>query len=238
MPLKEFKVNRGREILVASLPNLTSVESGAAKAAPFVMPVPGSAGGIKAWRFEIQSEGKTVRSFEGKSELPDNIFWDGLNEAGEPVKNPEKARFNFTVTDEVGKERSSSDKKTVRNPFNISSAQGQIRKISGIWFRFLDSDIQEAVRGKLHEVAGLLKNNPNVQVTIQGHSWDEGSPDEVLRLSQERADTVLRFLIEEEGLSPRNVSAIGYGDTMPLVSGKTEEAADKNRRVEVIIVNK
>jgi outer membrane protein OmpA-like peptidoglycan-associated protein len=238
LPLKEFKVNRGREVLVASLPNLTSTESGSAKAAPFVMPIPGAVGDVRSWRFDITANGKVVRSFAGKSDLPDNLFWDGLDEAGTPVKEPEKARFNFVVVDEGGKERSSSEKKAVRNPFTIASAQGQIKKISGIWFRFLDADIQEAVRGKLHEVAGLLKNNPNVQVTIQGHAWDEGSPEEVLRLSQERADTVLRFLIEEEGLSPRNVSAIGYGDTMPLVSGRSTEAADKNRRVEVIIVAK
>jgi outer membrane protein OmpA-like peptidoglycan-associated protein len=238
LPLKEFKVNKGREVLVASLPNLTSTDSGPAKSAPFVMPVPGAAGDVRSWRFDITANGKVVRSFSGKSDLPDNLFWDGLDETGAPVKNPEKARFNFVVVDDGGKESSSSEKKAVRNPFTIASAQGQIRKISGIWFRFLDADIQEAVRGKLHEVAGLLKNNPNVQVTIQGHAWDEGGSDEVLRLSQERADTVLRFLIEEEGLSPRNVSAIGYGDTMPLVSARTTEAADKNRRVEVIIVAK
>ena len=238
LPLKEFKVNRGHEVLVASLPNLTSTLAGSAKAAPFVMPIPGTVGDVRSWRFDISAGGKIVRSFHGKSDLPDNLFWDGLDEAGSPVKDPEKARFNFVVTDDGGKEKSSSEKKTVRNPFTIASAQGQIKKISGIWFRFLDTDIQEAVRGKLHEVANLLKNNPNVQVTIQGHSWDEGDPQEVLRLSQERADTVLRFLIEEEGLSPRNVSAIGYGDTMPLVQGRTEAAADKNRRVEVIIVAK
>jgi outer membrane protein OmpA-like peptidoglycan-associated protein len=238
LPLKEFRVNHGREVLVASLPNLTSTEAGSAKAAPFIMPVPGAVGQIHSWRFDITANGKIVRTFQGKSDLPDNLFWDGLDEGGSPVKDPEKARFNFSVIDDAGQEKSSTDKKTIRNPFTIASAQGQIRKISGIWFRFLDSDIQEAVRGKLHEVANLLRNNPNVQVTIQGHAWDEGTPEEVLRLSQERADTVLRFLVEEEGLSPRNVSSIGYGDTMPLVSGRTEEAADKNRRVEVIIVTK
>jgi outer membrane protein OmpA-like peptidoglycan-associated protein len=238
LPLKEFKVNKGREILVASLPSLTSTESGAAQGAPFVMPVPGGNGSVRSWRFEILAAGKVVRSFAGKSELPDNLFWDGLDEAGNPVPSPEKAKFNFVVVDDGGAERASGQRRTVRNPFTIASAQGQIKKISGIWFRFLDADIQEAVLGRLREVAALLKKNPNVQVTIQGHSWDEGSGEETLRLSQERADAVLRFLIEEEGLSPRNVSAIGYGDTMPLLNAKTEDAAGKNRRVEVIIVAK
>ena len=237
LPIKDFKVNRGREVLVASLPNLTSTESGAAKAAPFVMPVPQN-GEVRSWRFEITSKnGTLVRTYKGKAELPENIFWDGLDENGTPVKDPEKAHFKFAVLGQGG-ERSTDTRKTVRNPFTIASAEGQIRKVTGIWFRFLDADIQDAVLGKLKEIAVLLRKNPTVQVTIQGHSWDEGSPEEGLRLSQERADTVLRYLIEQEGLSPRNVSSIGYGDTMPLQATKTEEAAAKNRRVEVIIVSK
>ena len=91
---------------------------------------------------------------------------------------------------------------------------------------------------KLKELAELLRRNPDVQVTIQGHAWDEGTPTEALRLSQDRADAVLRYLIEEEGLSPRNVSSIGFGETMPLLEARTPEAAAMNRRVEVIIVSK
>ena len=49
-----FELQRDlREILVASLPNLTSTEAGSAKAAPFVMPVPGTVGDVRSWRFEI-----------------------------------------------------------------------------------------------------------------------------------------------------------------------------------------
>jgi outer membrane protein OmpA-like peptidoglycan-associated protein len=237
LPLKEFKVNRGHEVLVAALPNLVSVESGSAKAAPFVMPVP-QAGDVRGWRFDItDGNGRVVRSFRGTSGLPENIFWDGLDESGVAVPSPEKARFKFTVLGTAG-ERETSERKAVRNPFTVAVAEGAIRKITGIWFRFLDSDLQDAVLGKLKEIAALLRRNPNVQVTIQGHAWDEGGPEEELRLSQERADTVLRYLIEHEGLSPRNVSSIGFGSSMPLTTDKSDSAADKNRRVEVIIVSK
>lgn len=235
LPLKEFKVNKGREVLVAALPNLMSVDSKSAQNAPFVMPVP-QAGQVRSWRFDItDADGKVVRTFRGSSDLPENIFWDGLDENGLAVPKPEKARFKFSVLGNEG-ERSTDSRKAVRNPFTVASAEGQIRKISGLWFRFLDSDLQDAIIGKLKEVALLLRRNPNVQVTIQGHAWDEGGPDEELRLSQERADAVLRYLIEQEGLSPRNVSSIGFGSTMPLTRDK--DAADKNRRVEVIIVSR
>jgi outer membrane protein OmpA-like peptidoglycan-associated protein len=234
LPLKDFKVNKGREILVASLPNLTSTEGNAAKGAPFVMPVP--EGGVTGWRFDItDAKGQLVRSFSGKSGAPENIFWDGLDSNGVAVRDPEKARFKFTVTGAEG-EKSTDARKAVRSPFNIATAEGRIQRVSGIWFRFLDTDIQDAVVGKLKEVALMLRHNPGVQVSIQGHAWDEG-PD-ALRLSQDRADTVLRYLVEQEGLSPRNISSIGYGETMPLENARTEDAAAKNRRVEVILVSK
>jgi outer membrane protein OmpA-like peptidoglycan-associated protein len=236
LPLKDFKVNHGHEILVASLPNLTSSQGSVAGEAPFVMPVPEN--GVRQWRLDISDgRGVLVRSYQGRSEVPDNLYWDGLDNAGLPVRQPEKAHFKFSVEGAKG-ELSTDQRKAVRNPFEMRTAQGSIQKISGIWFRFLDTDIQDAVVGKLKELAMMLRRNPDVQVAIQGHAWDESTPEEALRLSQERADAVLRYLIEEEGVSPRNVSSIGYGETMPLENAHTEDAAARNRRVEVILVSK
>jgi outer membrane protein OmpA-like peptidoglycan-associated protein len=237
LPVKEFKVNRGREILVASLPSLTSANMHEASSAPFVMPAP--EGGVRNWKLEVvDPKGNVAKTFKGSSEIPETIFWDGLNEQGLPVDNAEKSTFSFWVVNEAGKEIKTQVRRTVRNPFSISGAQGKVRKISGLWFRFLDADVQEAIVAKLRDIAQTIRKNPNVQVTIQGHSWDEGAPEVTLRLSQERADSVLRFLIEDEGISPRNVSSIGYGDTMPLVQGKDEASAARNRRVEIVIISK
>lgn len=234
LPLKDFKVNKGHEILVASLPNLTSTRGARARSAPFVMPVPERR--VQAWRLDIDApNGSVLRSFSGKAGAPENIFWDGMDANGVVVPNPEKASFKFTVMGPAGI-RSTDARTAIRSPFSISTAEGKIQRISGIWFRFLDTDIQDAVLGKLKEIAMLLRHNPNVQVTIQGHAWDEG-PD-ALRLSQDRADAVLRYLVEQEGLSPRHISSIGYGETMPLVNAHTEDAAAKNRRVEVVLVSK
>lgn len=236
LPLREFRVNKGNEILVAPLPGLTSADAASARNAPFVMPVP-QAGQVRLWRFEItDASGRVVRTYRGSSELPENIFWDGRDEAGAAVPEPEKARFKLSVLGSQG-ERSTDARRAVRNPFSVQVAEGQIRKISGIWFRFLDSDIQDAVLGKLKEIALLLRRDPAVQVSIQGHAWDEGGDAEELRLSQERADAVLRYLIEQEGLSPRNVSAVGFGSAMPLSTGREPADADRNRRVEVILAS-
>jgi outer membrane protein OmpA-like peptidoglycan-associated protein len=237
LPIREFKVNKGNEILVAALPDLTSAQPGYAGAAPFVMPVP-KAGDIRSWRLDIMDrQGRVLRSFKGGPGVPENIFWDGMDDNGILVKNPEQASFRFAVLGSQGLADTTA-RRSVRNPFTLATANGSITKISGIWFRFLDTDIQESVLGKLKEVAAMLRRDPKVQVTIQGHAWDEGAPAEALRLSQDRADTVLRYLIEDEGLTPRNVSSIGYGDAMPLVDAHDADADSKNRRVEVIIVSK
>jgi outer membrane protein OmpA-like peptidoglycan-associated protein len=237
VPVKDFKVNKGHEILVASIPNLTAANVAQARSAPFVMPVLSES--VKHWKFEVTDpRGRLVKTFQGDSDVPENIFWDGHDENGLVVPDAEKSGFSFWVVDQSGKEIRTDQRKMIRNPFTISGAQGKIRKISGLWFRFLDSDIQDAIIGKLREIAQIIRKNSNVQVTIQGHAWDEGSPEETLRLSQERADAVLRYLIEEEGISPKNISSIGYGDTMPLMAGKSPEASEHNRRVEVVIISK
>lgn len=237
LPVREFKVNQGQDILVAALPNLTSGKPSSASGAPFVMPVP-KAGVTRSWRFDISdAHGNVVRTFHGMEQIPENIFWDGMDDHGVLVKDPERAHFKFYVLGTEG-EGATTERRTIRNPFTIASSEGSVTKISGIWFRFLDTDIQDAVVGKLKEIAALLRRNPKVQVTIQGHAWDEGTPAEALRLSQDRADTVLRYLIEEEDLTPANVSSIGYGEAMPLENARTPDAAAKNRRVEVIIVSK
>ena len=80
LPRREFKVNKGREILVASVPKLTSADLAAGRAVPMVMGIP-KIKNIKSWKFEITGpDKKLVRRFEGTSDIPENIYWDGRDE--------------------------------------------------------------------------------------------------------------------------------------------------------------
>src|SRR5581483_7463636 len=86
----------------------------------------------------------------------------------------------------------------------------------------------------LDEVIALLKASSEVIGTIEiaGHADDTGTDEWNQRLSKQRAEAVVKYLIDH-GIPKRRVRAVGYGNTRPLVKETTDEARARNRRVEM-----
>ena len=88
----------------------------------------------------------------------------------------------------------------------------------------------------LDEVARVLDENPQIAlVRIEGHTDSRGRDSYNLRLSQERAASVRRYLMKQ-GISRDRLEAVGYGETQPIADNETEEGRAKNRRVEFTII--
>jgi outer membrane protein OmpA-like peptidoglycan-associated protein len=84
----------------------------------------------------------------------------------------------------------------------------------------------------LDEVAGILKANPQLGlIRIEGHTDDKGSDELNLKLSQERAESVLAYLVEK-GVEESRLKAVGFGEGKPIADNATAEGRGKNRRVE------
>jgi outer membrane protein OmpA-like peptidoglycan-associated protein len=89
----------------------------------------------------------------------------------------------------------------------------------------------------LEEVARTLNSNRQIRrVSIEGHADDTGTPEWNQKLSERRAKSVMKFLIEN-GVRPRRLRYEGFGDTRPLSAERTEEARAANRRVEFRILD-
>ncbi|MCS7027282.1 MAG: OmpA family protein [Bacteroidia bacterium] len=90
----------------------------------------------------------------------------------------------------------------------------------------------------LNEIYLFLKNNPTVQIQINGHT-DNGAPGTnpqyLLELSQKRAQAVANYLIQL-GISPHRVKYKGFGNTRPIADNSTPEGRRQNRRTEVEII--
>jgi OOP family OmpA-OmpF porin len=84
----------------------------------------------------------------------------------------------------------------------------------------------------LQEIAAALKANPRLKAEIQGHTDNRGSLALNERLSQQRADAVRNYLIEQ-GIAPERLTARGYGPHQPIVSNDTAGGRAQNRRVEL-----
>jgi len=92
--------------------------------------------------------------------------------------------------------------------------------------------IKPASYSVLGEIATVLKQNPNLKVEVQGHTDSAGSLSYNNRLSAKRADAVREYLINQ-GVNADQLTAAGYGPTLPLVSNDSAEGRARNRRVEL-----
>ena len=112
--------------------------------------------------------------------------------------------------------------------------EGELQILEKIYFDFDSATIQERSYPILDEVASVLKTHPELgAVRIEGHTCRLGPAGYNLRLSQQRADSVRRYLVDQGGVDPDRLTAKGFGESEPLIpDAKTEEQLAQNRRVE------
>lgn len=84
-------------------------------------------------------------------------------------------------------------------------------------------------------VADYLAANPAINIEIGGHTDSDGAEAANLDLSQRRADSVAEFL-RQAGIAGGRLQAVGYGETMPLVTNDSSAAKARNRRIEFVVV--
>ncbi len=84
----------------------------------------------------------------------------------------------------------------------------------------------------LNEVAQIIKDNPGINLAIDGHTDDVGKDESNQILSENRANAVKKYLISK-GVEESRLVATGYGETKPIADNKTAAGRQKNRRVEL-----
>ena len=87
----------------------------------------------------------------------------------------------------------------------------------------------------LQELADWMAANPNQNVTIAGHTDSSGQAAANMALSLARAQTLRDILVTQYQIAADRISAIGAGDTQPLVDNATAAGRAQNRRVEVAV---
>ena len=96
--------------------------------------------------------------------------------------------------------------------------------------------IKEDSYAILDEVAAVMMENPQIgKISVEGHTDDRGEEDFNLKLSQDRAESVRVYLIQQ-GISPNRLEAVGYGESVPVVPNTSKRNRAKNRRVAFKIV--
>jgi outer membrane protein OmpA-like peptidoglycan-associated protein len=104
-------------------------------------------------------------------------------------------------------------------------------------------DVDKAVirpedREKLDKAVDFVKKYPDAKIEIDGYTDNSGTAAYNEKLSERRAEAVKGYLVEEAGVDPSRISAIGRGQSDPVADNSTEEGRFENRRVEILILQK
>ena len=84
----------------------------------------------------------------------------------------------------------------------------------------------------------MINRYPGVgRIEVGGHASSEGKDSYNLALSSERARSVKNFLVKQ-GVPAQRLDSVGYGETRPVSSNATQAGRERNRRVEVLFVDK
>jgi outer membrane protein OmpA-like peptidoglycan-associated protein len=84
-------------------------------------------------------------------------------------------------------------------------------------------------------LVALLKGNPEKKIEIGGHTDNVGSDEANLTLSNNRAQSVVDYLIKK-GIATTRLTAKGYGETLPIATNDTDAGRAKNRRTEFKVI--
>ncbi len=97
-------------------------------------------------------------------------------------------------------------------------------------FDFNKASVKTGYFEHINRVAKFLKQYPEVNAVIEGHTDHIGSEEYNMNLSQRRAVSVMQKLIDK-GVDASRLQAVGYGESRPIADNKTNEGRQRNRRV-------
>ena len=103
-------------------------------------------------------------------------------------------------------------------------------------FDFDKSDIRSVYQPQFDEIAAILKDSPEISMTIEGHTDSIGTEDYNQGLSERRADAVKAKFVQDYGITANRISTIGYGETRPIADNTTSAGRQKNRRAISVIL--
>ena len=106
--------------------------------------------------------------------------------------------------------------------------------VNAILFAFDRADILPESSDALAVVAGLLEDRPELSLLVVGHTDGVGDFDYNLRLSVERAQAVVEWLVSRHGIDAARLRPAGAGPMSPITTNRSEEGRALNRRVELV----
>jgi outer membrane protein OmpA-like peptidoglycan-associated protein len=106
-----------------------------------------------------------------------------------------------------------------------------------VYFDFNRAELRDEGMSELEDVARALKADPNAVVELQGFADPRGGDQYNYRLTRDRVDAVIRYLVQRHGIELRRVYAVGMGkEARPAGTPASKDALAKSRRVDIVLL--
>jgi len=193
---------------------------------------------------ERVQENATKAMDEDLSSLKDSILKDQPPSVAHPMIQLPDTNSNSAQNDAAGMAAASGRLDTLLG-HGLHSGDAPVTLPGGAVFEFASADLRAAAIEQLRKLGQLIKQNPNVTFSIEGYTDSFGDAAYNLQLSQNRADAVRLWLIQNVDVNPAHIQAAGYGATNFLVKPKPVDMHSQasieqeklleqsNRRVEI-----
>ncbi|MGP8004910.1 MAG: OmpA family protein [Smithella sp.] len=109
------------------------------------------------------------------------------------------------------------------------------RQTLNVEFDFDKSTIKKGYDKDINDLAKVMRDYPDLNVVIEGHTDNVGTAAYNKKLSQRRADAVKKYMVEEDSINANRITAKGFGFERPIASNDTDEGRQQNRRVEAAV---
>ena len=120
-----------------------------------------------------------------------------------------------------------------RKLYDALAEKGRVAT-QGIYFDTGSDGIRQESAPTLKEIGAMLKDHPELKLTIEGHTDNVGKPESNQALSEKRAAAVRQYLIDNYQVDASRLEASGLGQTKPVGTNDTAEGRQQNRRVELV----
>ena len=97
------------------------------------------------------------------------------------------------------------------------------------------AEINPRYNDEVNKVGEYMQKYPTTTAVIEGHTDSIGGSEHNMKLSQKRAENVVKALVENFGIDLSRLSAKGYGSTRRIAYNNTAEGRQKNRRINAVI---
>ena len=204
-------------------------EMNTSKAGAYAFEVPAA----RVYLFEIKAEGYNdlaeeidLTRFTGKTALEKSIFLEPIVREVDSLETP--AMPEIEVNEETPL--------ITLDSVGMQVDEAKIITLKNMYFAKGRAQIMRASYDELDKLVNFLDKNPEINIRVDGHTDNQGDAEKNKVLSINRAKNVRDYLIKK-GIATERISFKGWGDTKPIASNDSDIERQKNRRVEIVILD-